>query len=271
LVKIEILSGSWSSFQPSGVNNRLSKDQPDAKLFMMILQVANLSKTYEAAGHTLTVLDGVSFSLERGDSLAVVGPSGSGKTTLLGLCAGLDRASSGSVILNGQRLDELDEDRRAALRNRYVGFVFQNFQLIPTLTALENVMVPLELRGEKSAARQAREWLEKVGLADREDHYPSQLSGGEQQRVALARAFSNRPLLLFADEPTGNLDEDTGRLVERLLFDLNREAGATLVLVTHNSDLAARARRIIRLKGGRVVDDQPTDASRVEHQHSDPK
>ena len=163
------------------------------------------------------------------------------------------------MILNGIRLDGLDEDQRAALRNKYVGFVFQNFQLIPTLTALENVMVPLELRGEKGVAARALEWLKKVGLADRHDHYPSQLSGGEQQRVALARAFSNDPLILFADEPTGNLDGETGRLVEELLFDLNREAGTTLVLVTHDLELAARAHRMIRLKGGRVVETEDGD------------
>jgi len=221
----------------------------------MILEVDQLSKAYQTATHTLTVLEAVSFGLEKGDVLAIVGPSGSGKTTLLGLCAGLDRASSGSVRLNDILLDELDEDERAALRNRYVGFVFQNFQLIPTLTALENVMVPLELRGEANVAARAREWLDKVGLNDRADHYPAQLSGGEQQRVALARAFSNNPLILFADEPTGNLDEETGQLVEQLLFDLNREAGTTLVLVTHDLELAAKARRMLRLKGGRVVED----------------
>mgnify|MGYP006287457839 CR=1 FL=1 len=226
----------------------------------MILEVDQLSKTYQTATHTLTVLEAVSFALEKGDVLAVVGPSGSGKTTLLGLCAGLDRASSGSVRLNDLSLDDLDEDERAALRNHHVGFVFQNFQLIPTLTALENVMVPLELRGESRAAVHAREWLGKVGLSERADHYPSQLSGGEQQRVALARAFSNIPLILFADEPTGNLDEETGQLVEQLLFDLNREAGTTLVLVTHDLELAAKAQRIIRLKGGKVVEDTGKEA-----------
>jgi putative ABC transport system ATP-binding protein len=195
----------------------------------------------------------VSFSVGAGESFAIVGPSGSGKTTLLGLCAGLDRASTGSVALNGVSLDDKNEDERAAIRNRYVGFVFQNFQLIPTLTALENVMVPLELRGERNAARQAKNWLEKVGLADRGHHYPTQLSGGEQQRVALARAFSNEPKILFADEPTGNLDAETGQKVEKLLFDLNRDAGTTLILVTHDLDLAAKTGRILRLKGGKVV------------------
>jgi putative ABC transport system ATP-binding protein len=214
-----------------------------------------LTKTYPTGNTQLTVLDSVSFNLEKGETMAIVGPSGSGKTTLLGLCAGLDRASSGSVKLNGIDLDGLNEDQRAELRNKYVGFVFQNFQLIPTLTALENVMVPLELRGHKGAGKIAGEWLEKVGLGNRHDHYPSQLSGGEQQRVALARAFSNSPLILFADEPTGNLDDETGQMVEKLLFDLNREAGTTLVLVTHDPDLAAKTQRMLRLKGGKVVED----------------
>ncbi len=220
----------------------------------MILEVKDLSKTYSTGQQSLTVLDQVSFALEAGETLAIVGPSGSGKTTLLGLCAGLDRASAGSVRLNGVRLDDLNEDERAHVRNLYVGFVFQNFQLLPTLTALENVMVPLELRGERQAAAKAAGWLEKVGLAHREDHYPSQLSGGEQQRVGLARAFANEPLILFADEPTGNLDEETGQMVEKLLFDLNREAGTTLVLVTHDLDLAAKTQRQIRLKGGKIIE-----------------
>ncbi|MBC7570795.1 MAG: ATP-binding cassette domain-containing protein, partial [Spirosoma sp.] len=173
----------------------------------------------------------------------------------LGLCAGLDRASSGSVYLNDIRLDTLSEDERAAIRNQYVGFIFQNFQLLPTLTALENVMVPLELRGEKGARQSAQNLLDRVGLGDRGHHYPTQLSGGEQQRVSLARAFANRPKLLFADEPTGNLDTDTSDTVVDLLFELNREAGTTLVLVTHDLDLAARTQRMIRIKGGRVVED----------------
>jgi putative ABC transport system ATP-binding protein len=221
----------------------------------MILEVSDLTKSYQTPTHSLTVLDHVSFSVQKGDVVAVVGPSGSGKTTLLGLCAGLDRATSGSVILNEIRLDILNEDERADIRNRFVGFVFQNFQLIPTLTALENVMVPLELRGEKGAAKRALDWLDRVGLADRHDHYPSQLSGGEQQRVALARAFSNEPLILFVDEPTGNLDEETGKLVEQLLFDLNGEAGTTLILVTHDLELADKAQRVIQLRGGKVVKD----------------
>ena len=221
----------------------------------MSLRVENLTKTYQSAGQTLTVLHDVSFDLKSGDSFAIVGPSGSGKTTLLGLCAGLDRASSGSVWLNGVLLDNLNEDQRAAVRNQNVGFIFQNFQLLPTLTALENVMVPLELRGQKGAERVARDLLGRVGLADRGHHYPLQLSGGEQQRVSLARAFSNRPAVLFADEPTGNLDEDTSATVENLLFDLNREAGTTLVIVTHNLELAAKTGRMIRIRGGHVVED----------------
>lgn len=219
-----------------------------------MLEVQQLTKTYRSGNKSLTVLDDVSFTIEGGQTFAIVGPSGSGKTTLLGLCAGLDRASSGTVILNGVRLDDLDEDERAEVRNKYVGFVFQNFQLIPTLTALENVMVPMELQGQKGAAKKAMELLGRVGLADRHDHYPAQLSGGEQQRVALARAFSNNPKILFADEPTGNLDPDTHDVVEKLLFDLNREAGTTLVLVTHDHELAAKTQHILRLKGGKVAD-----------------
>ncbi len=218
-----------------------------------MLTATQLTKQYRTAhGDQLTVLDNVSFELAAGDTFSIVGPSGSGKTTLLGLCAGLDRASSGSVALNGVRLDELTEDERAAVRNRYVGFVFQNFQLIPTLTALENVMVPLELRNEPKAEAVARQWLEKVGLGTRLDHYPAQLSGGEQQRVCIARAFSNSPKILFADEPTGNLDAENASGIVDLIFDLNRTAGTTLVLVTHDLDLARRTGRILKLKGGKV-------------------
>jgi len=225
-----------------------------------ILSVQNLSKTYESAGNTITVLENISFDVERGASLAIVGPSGSGKTTLLGLCAGLDRASAGQVALNEIPIDHLNEDERARIRNLYVGFVFQNFQLLPTLTALENVMVPLELRGDKRARDRALELLEKVGLGNRGSHYPSQLSGGEQQRVSIARAFSNEPKILFADEPTGNLDAETSEKVVELLFELNREAGTTLVLVTHDLELAARTQRIIKLKGGIVTQDEMTVA-----------
>ncbi|MBD2768934.1 ABC transporter ATP-binding protein [Hymenobacter sp. BT664] len=220
---------------------------------MSILRVDNLTKTYSGAGQDLTVLHSVSFELAAGDTFAIVGPSGSGKTTLLGLCAGLDRATSGSVWLNGILLDQLSEDQRAAVRNQHVGFIFQNFQLLPTLTALENVLVPLELRGRRGAAQVALTLLDRVGLADRAHHYPAQLSGGEQQRVSLARAFANRPAVLFADEPTGNLDPNTSERVVNLLFELNREAGTTLVLVTHDLELAARTRRILRLRGGEVV------------------
>ena len=223
-----------------------------------ILNIQNLSKTYQSAGHTLTVLDNINFSVDAGSTLSIVGPSGSGKTTLLGLCAGLDRSSSGLVELNNVRLDNLTEDQRAQVRNQYVGFIFQNFQLLPTLTALENVMVPLELRGEKNIRPRALDLLDKVGLADRVNHYPAQLSGGEQQRVSLARAFSNQPKILFADEPTGNLDAETSDKVVKLIFDLNKEAGTTLVLVTHDLDLASRTQRIIRLKGGVVVSDENT-------------
>ena len=229
-----------------------------------ILAIQNLTKTYTSGDRHLTVLHEVNFSLQAGDTCSIVGPSGSGKTTLLGLCAGLDRASSGSVILNGVKLDNMSEDERAQVRNKYVGFVFQNFQLIPTLTALENVMVPLELRGERNVQRQAQELLARVGLAERGDHYPTQLSGGEQQRVSIARAFSNRPTILFADEPTGNLDEETGTRVEQLLFDLNREAGTTLVLVTHDLELAEKTNRIIRIKGGHIVSDEATALIRNE-------
>ena len=218
-----------------------------------MLTVHNLSKDYTGnEGNPLRVLDDISFDLKAGDTFSIVGPSGSGKTTLLGLCAGLDRATEGSVILNGVRLDELSEDERAEVRNQYVGFVFQNFQLIPTLTALENVMVPLELRGEPGAEKEAKAWLEKVGLSDRMGHYPNQLSGGEQQRVCIARAFSNTPKILFADEPTGNLDIENASGIVDLIFELNRNAGTTLVLVTHDPELASRTEGMLRLKGGKV-------------------
>lgn len=223
-----------------------------------ILNVGNLKKTYTSGSKKLTVLDDISFAIEEGSTFSIVGPSGSGKTTLLGLCAGLDRPDSGDVELCGTSLTSLNEDERAILRNKQVGFIFQNFQLLPTLTALENVSVPLELQGAKNAARWGMELLDKVGLADRFHHYPTQLSGGEQQRVALARAFSNRPSILFADEPTGNLDEETGENVAQLLFDLNQEAGTTLVIVSHDLDLAKRTQRILKLKGGKIVANEST-------------
>jgi putative ABC transport system ATP-binding protein len=221
---------------------------------MNILEVSQLTKQYQSSNHPLTVLSDVSFTVPTGKSLSIVGPSGSGKTTLLGLCAGLDHASSGSVTLNNILLNKLNENELAQVRNQFVGFIFQNFQLIPTLTALENVMVPLELRGKKHVAEKSTELLERVGLGDRLDHYPAQLSGGEQQRVAIARAFSNDPLILFADEPTGNLDEETGQKVEKLLFELNREKNTTLIIVTHDGELAAKTDQIIRLKGGKVAE-----------------
>lgn len=221
----------------------------------IVLQAENLTKTYRSADTALTVLDHVSFSVEQGNSLAIIGPSGSGKTTLLGLCAGLDTASSGVISLMGFKLNHMSEDDRAYLRNQYVGFVFQNFQLLSTLTALENVMVPLELRGERNVEVKAKELLDHVGLNARAHHYPSQLSGGEQQRVAMARAFITDPKILFADEPTGNLDEENARHITELLFTLNKEKGTTLVLVTHNLDLAQKTQRILRMKGGRLIED----------------
>ncbi|MEQ8243317.1 MAG: ABC transporter ATP-binding protein [Fulvivirga sp.] len=223
-----------------------------------ILVVEKLTKTFKSGNRSLTVLDDVSFSIEEGSSISIVGPSGSGKTTLLGLCAGLDIASSGTVSLTGIKLNALDEDDRAYVRNQNVGFIFQNFQLLPTLTALENVTVPLELRGEKDFKDKAIELLERVGLGDRMTHYPSQLSGGEQQRVAMARAFITSPKVLFADEPTGNLDEETAEKVQNLLFDLNKQEGTTLIMVTHNLELASFTDRILRLKGGKVISDEKT-------------
>jgi putative ABC transport system ATP-binding protein len=219
-----------------------------------MLRCESLTQTYLSGGRPLTVLNDITFELEPGGFLAILGPSGSGKTTLLGLLAGLDRPSRGRVELDGQDMGSLDEDARAKLRAEKVGFVFQSFQLIPTLTAMENVQVPLELRGEPAEAR-ARELLDRVGLGDRGHHYPAQLSGGEQQRVALARAFSIHPTFLFADEPTGNLDAATGANIIELMEAMNREQQTTLVLVTHDQAVAGRARRIIRLADGRVVED----------------
>jgi len=218
-----------------------------------ILKINDLEKTYNSGSSNLTVISNISFEVEKGSIFSIVGPSGSGKTTLLGLCAGLDYPTAGNIELCGTSLKDLNEDERAALRNKEVGFIFQNFQLLPTLTALENVIVPLELQGEKNARKLGIALLEKVGLKDRLHHYPTQLSGGEQQRVALARAFSNKPSILFADEPTGNLDEETGEKVIQLLFELNKEAGTTLVIITHDLDLANRTQQILSLKGGKII------------------
>jgi putative ABC transport system ATP-binding protein len=220
-----------------------------------MLVARSLSKEFLSGGRPLAVLRDVSFTLETGAFAAIVGPSGSGKTTLLGLLAGLDVPTRGAVLLDGTDLTALDEDARARLRGEKVGFVFQSFQLIPTLTALENVTVPLELRGERGAEARARELLDRVGLGGRGHHFPTQLSGGEQQRVAIARAFVNRPRILFADEPTGNLDGATGARIVELLESLNREDGTTIVLVTHDLGLAARAQRVIRVADGAVVED----------------
>lgn len=225
-----------------------------------ILKITGLEKTYTSGNKQLTVLQNISFDVEKGQTFSIVGPSGSGKTTLLGLCAGLDQPNAGTVELCGQNLNNLNEDQRAQLRNKEVGFIFQNFQLLPTLTALENVSVPLELQGAKNATKSSTELLEKVGLGKRIHHYPSQLSGGEQQRVALARAFANKPSILFADEPTGNLDEETGENVIKLLFDLNKQAGTTLVIISHDLDLANRTQQILRLKGGQILTNKLTTA-----------
>jgi putative ABC transport system ATP-binding protein len=230
----------------------------------VVLHAENLTKIYRSAEKDLTVLDNISFSVDQGSSISIIGPSGSGKTTLLGLCAGLDTPSSGTVALMGLKLNVMSEDDRAYIRNQYVGFVFQNFQLLSTLTALENVMVPLELRGEKHVAPKAQELLSRVGLGDRIHHYPSQLSGGEQQRVAMARAFITNPTILFADEPTGNLDEENASHIKELLFGMNKELGTTLVLVTHNLELAQRTQRILKMRGGRLAEEivQPLSVSK---------
>ena len=222
-----------------------------------MLASRDLTKEYQSGNSRLAVLRDVTFDIPQGTFVAIVGPSGSGKTTLLGLLAGLDLPTRGTVTLDGSDLTRLDEDARARLRGEKVGFIFQSFQLIPTLTAAENVQVPLELRGDSDAVGRARDLLERVGLGDRRDHFPSQLSGGEQQRVAIARAFSNEPRILFADEPTGNLDGATGARIVSLLDQLNRESGATVVIVTHDLGLAEHAQRIIRLQDGAVVEDRP--------------
>ncbi len=228
----------------------------------IILKTDKLTKTYKSGNSTIMVLDNVSFAVEKGTALAILGPSGSGKTTLLALCAGLDRPSSGSVSLKGIQLGLLNEDELADVRNKYTGFVFQTFQLIPSLTALENVGVPAEIRGTPHVKDHAMELLDHVGLADRMHHYPLQLSGGEQQRVAIARAFINRPQILFADEPTGNLDHETGEKIIDLLFELNAVAGTTLILVTHDPELTQYVPRQIQLKGG-VITSEITNNSEV--------
>ena len=228
-------------------------DSTPAQAGARVLDVAALGKRVALPSGELTILDDVGFHVERGDTVAIVGASGSGKSTLLSLLAGLDVPTSGEVVLDGQPLSTLDEDGRALVRAEKVGFVFQNFQLLPSLTALENVMLPLELRGDAEVRAPAEEVLREVGLGERLGHYPRQLSGGEQQRVALARAFVTGPSLLFADEPTGNLDTRTGEHVIELLFAMNANAGTTLVLVTHDDHLAARCRRVLRLDGGRLV------------------
>ena len=220
-----------------------------------ILSISNLSKIFHTGDRSITVLQDINFDIAEKTSLSIVGPSGSGKTTLLGLCAGLDQPTSGSIRMLDIELGELNEDQRAFVRNQHVGFVFQNFQLLPTLTALDNVMIPLELRGLKNIHGKAEELLDRVGLGERKNHYPAQLSGGEQQRVAIARAFISNPKILFADEPTGNLDEETAETITDLLFSLNKELGTTLVLVTHNLQLAEYTGRILKLKGGKIEED----------------
>jgi putative ABC transport system ATP-binding protein len=231
----------------------------------MLIETSDLEQTYLSGGRPLTVLRQVNLAIAPQEFVAIMGPSGSGKTTLLGLLAGLDLPTQGTVRLDGEDLGRLSEDARARRRAEKVGFVFQTFQLMPTLTALENVLVPMELQGRASdggtAEARARALLERVGLGDRIHHYPAQLSGGEQQRVGLARAFAARPKVLFADEPTGSLDTDTGRAVIDLLVELNRDAGTTLVLVTHDPALAARARRVIRLSAGTIVSDTRNDGA----------
>ena len=222
-----------------------------------VLRAERLTKKVNSPEGELTILDDVTFDVARGSTAAIVGPSGAGKSTLLALLAGLDEPSSGQVWLNGAELTALDEDGRAGMRNREVGFVFQSFHLLPALTAVENVMLPLELAGRRDAHAAAAEVMQRVGLAERARHYPRQLSGGEQQRVAIARAFVTRPDVLFADEPTGNLDTATGERIVDLLFDLNSVAGTTLVLVTHDRALAARCTRIVRLDAGRIVGSDP--------------
>lgn len=221
-----------------------------------VLSILDLQKSFDTQHGQISILENISINITRSEVVSIVGPSGSGKTTLLGLSAGLDKPSSGTVTLMGYLLNDKSEDEKAKIRNQEIGFVFQNFQLIPTLTALENIMVPLELRGDRSAKEKALTRIEEVGLLHRKDHYPNQLSGGEQQRVAIARAFVTNPSILFADEPTGNLDDETGQSIEDLLFQLNTEHGTTLIIVTHDMDLAQKTGRIIRLKSGKIASDQ---------------
>ena len=223
---------------------------------MAILKLSKITQRFVSGDKEIEVLSNINLAINSGESVAIVGPSGSGKTTMLGLCAGLDQPTSGKIELAGKNIEDLNENQRAELRLDNVGFVFQNFELIPTLTALENVSLPLDLKGGTNTKAIAEALLNKVGLAGRAHHYPSQLSGGEQQRVAIARAFSNNPSIVFADEPTGNLDEETGQHIEDLLFELNREKGTTLILVTHNLELANKAQRIIELKMGKLTRDQ---------------
>ena len=223
---------------------------------MAILKLSKITQRFVSGDKEIEVLSDINLEINSGESVAIVGPSGSGKTTMLGLCAGLDQPTSGKIELAGKNIEDLNENQRAELRRDNVGFVFQNFELIPTLTALENVSLPLDLKGGTNTKAIAEALLNKVGLAGRAHHYPSQLSGGEQQRVAIARAFSNNPSIVFADEPTGNLDEETGQHIEDLLFELNREKGTTLILVTHNLELANKAQRIIELKMGKLTRDQ---------------
>ena len=220
-----------------------------------ILSVEHLSKLFKSGEKSVTILHDISFAIEEGSACAIVGPSGSGKTTLIAICAGLERPTEGAVLLNGTAMHSASEEELSRVRNQFVGFVFQSFQLLPSLTALENVMVPAEIRGENHARSRAEDLLRQVGLGARLHHYPIQLSGGEQQRVAIARAFMNHPRILFADEPTGNLDSETAREIVRLIFQLNAQAGTTLVLVTHDRELTEQASRVISLKGGRVLSD----------------
>ena len=220
-----------------------------------MIKTENLCKTVAIASGELQILKGIDLEIKASESVAIVGASGSGKSTLLGLLAGLDEASSGAIYIDDKDITQMDEDSRAELRSEQVGFVFQSFQLLPSLTALENVMLPLELKGVEAAEQQAREFLERVGLGERLQHYPKLLSGGEQQRVAIARAFAAKPRILFADEPTGNLDTDTGSHVIELLFELNREQGTTLILVTHEQRLAKRCQRIVHMHGGELFDE----------------